>query len=180
MKKFLDEDIIKSQIDQLFNSRINTHLWSQQILGVLIRRSQVFIRQAHLLLIVIVLYLTYALASLHIPSFAPSSERIRYIISSTPEFINQLNLSNFEIKFTRSFNSSQEFQQYLLGKYSYKIKQNNIFNLFRITNMVIESLFSKKINRFSNNLFQSIRMLYSITYSIKYNYFMSTNICIIF
>jgi hypothetical protein len=173
---YLDENIIKSQIDQLFTSRTNTHLWFQQILGVLIRRSQVFIKRARLLLIVIVLYLAYALAPLYMPSFAPSSERIHYIISSIPEFTNQLNLSNFETKFTPSFNSSREFQQYLLGINSYKIKRNNIFNLFRLTNMV----FSKKINRSSNNLFRSIRMLCSITYSIKYNYFMSTNICIIF
>jgi hypothetical protein len=176
---------MKSQIDALFTSQTNTHLWSQQIFGVLIRRSQVFIRRARLLLIVLVLYLIYALAPLYMPSFAPSSsERIRYIISSTSEFINKLNLKNFETKFIRSFNSSQEFQQYLLGKYLFlylNIRLNqSIFLLFRITNLDIESSFSKKINRYSNNFFRSTRMLYSITYSIQYNYFMFTHIFIIF
>jgi len=116
---YLDENIMKSQIDTLFTSRTSTqrtHLWSQQIMGVLIRRSQVFLRQARLLPIVIFLYLIYALAPLYIPSFISSSnERIRYVISSSPEFIDKLNLKNFDIILAPLCNSSQEFQQYLLG-----------------------------------------------------------------
>jgi hypothetical protein len=60
------------------------------------RRSQVFVRRARLLPIVVLLYLAYALAPLYTPSLAPSSERIRYIVSSSPEFISKLNLKNFE------------------------------------------------------------------------------------
>jgi hypothetical protein len=77
----------------------------------------VFLRQARLLPIVVFLYLIYALAPLYIPSFTSSSnERIRYVISSSPEFIDKLNLKNFDIKLAPLCNSSQEFQQYLLGK----------------------------------------------------------------
>jgi hypothetical protein len=63
--------------------------------------------------IVIFLYLAYALAPLYIPSFAPSSEQSRYLISSPPEFIDKINLKDFEKKFLPIFNSSQEFQEYL-------------------------------------------------------------------
>ncbi|CAF3465007.1 unnamed protein product [Rotaria sp. Silwood1] len=112
-----DENIMKSQIDTLFASRTSTqstHLWSQQILAVLIRRGQVLLKRARLLPLIIFLYLIYALSPLYMPSFNPSFERIHYIISSSPEFINKLNLKKFENKFAPIFNSSQEFQQYLL------------------------------------------------------------------
>ncbi|CAF4249763.1 unnamed protein product [Rotaria sp. Silwood2] len=112
-----DENTIKSQIDTLFASRTNTkstHLWSQQILAILIRRGQVLMRRARLLPLIIFLYLIYALSPLYMPSFDPSSERIHYIISSSPEFTNKLNLKKFENQFAPIFNSSQEFQQYLL------------------------------------------------------------------
>ncbi len=105
----------KPQIDALFALRTTTHRWSQQVLGVLIRRSQMFVRQARLLPIVIILYLIYALAPLYMPSFASPSERISYIISSSSELTEKLNLKNFETKFIPSFDSSGDFQQYLLG-----------------------------------------------------------------
>ena len=113
----IEENTIKSQIDTLFNTRTNTqrnHLWFQQILGILIRRGQVFLRRARLLPLVIFLYLAYALAPLYIPSFAQSSEKTRYIISSASELIDNINLKNFERISIPSFNSSEEFQEYLL------------------------------------------------------------------
>ncbi|CAF0738146.1 unnamed protein product [Rotaria sordida] len=123
-----DDNIIKSQIDTLFSSRTSTqstHLWFQQILAVLIRRGQILLRRARLLPLVIFLYLIYALSPLYMPSFASSSERIRYIISSSPEFINKLNLNKFENKLAPTFNSSQEFQQYLLELPTWSANQHH-------------------------------------------------------
>ncbi|UJR32205.1 hypothetical protein I4U23_019670 [Adineta vaga] len=110
-----DESTNQSQIDVLFTTRTNTHsidLWYQQILGILIRRSQIFLRRARLLPIVIFLYLLYALAPLYLPSFtSSSSERIRYIVSSSStQYIDKLNLKSFDMKIV---SSSQKFQKYL-------------------------------------------------------------------
>ncbi|CAF1260128.1 unnamed protein product [Rotaria sordida] len=117
-----EESTVKSSINTLFNARTSTqrsHLWAQQIFGVLIRRGQVFLRRARLLPIIILLYVVYALAPLYMPSFVPASvssnEYVRYIISSHSNLINTLPLKNFDIKFTPSFYSTQEFKQYLLG-----------------------------------------------------------------
>ncbi|CAF3499909.1 unnamed protein product [Rotaria socialis] len=112
-----DENIIKSQIEKLFNLRTSTkstYVWSQQALAVLIRRGQVLLKRARLLPFILFLYLAYEFSSLYMPSFPSPSERIRYIISSRPEYINKLDLKIFEKNFAPIFNSSQEFQQYLL------------------------------------------------------------------
>ncbi len=121
---YLEENKVHSQINRLFEVRTSTqrtHLWSQQILGVLIRRGQVFLKRARLLPIVLLLYLAYALAPLYMP-FTPSSlssgEHIRYIITSPPELIKSLPLKNLDIKLTPSFySSSEDFGKYLLSKY---------------------------------------------------------------
>lgn len=113
---FSDEGNVQSQIEKLFALRTNqqwTQLWSQQTLAVLIRRGQVLLKRARLLPLVIILYLAYALAPLYMPSFASSSERIRYIISSSPEHLNKLDLKNSHYKIVPVFNSSKDFQQYL-------------------------------------------------------------------
>jgi hypothetical protein len=106
---YLEEDTIKSQINTLFDAQTSTqrtHLWSQQILGVLIRRGQVFLRRARLLPIVLLLYLAYALAPLYMPSSVSSSvssiEPFRYIISSPRELHDKLPLKNLDRKFTPS------------------------------------------------------------------------------
>ncbi|CAF1229461.1 unnamed protein product [Rotaria sp. Silwood1] len=116
-----EESTIKSSINTLFNTRTNTQrsqLWCQQILAVLIRRSQVFLRRARLLPILVLLYLVYVFAPLYIPSFAPisvsSTEHIRYIISSHSNVIDKLSFKNLDTKFTPSLYSVQEFQEYLL------------------------------------------------------------------
>lgn len=84
------------------------------------RRGEVFLRRARLLPIIILLYVAYALAPLYMPSFASSSpssiEQIRYIISTPPEFIKNLSLSKFDVKFTPAFYSAQDFEKYLLRK----------------------------------------------------------------
>ncbi|CAF1141149.1 unnamed protein product [Adineta steineri] len=109
---------MKSQINELFTLRTTTqltYLWFQQILGVLIRRSQIFLKQARLLPIVIFLYIIYALTPLYMPSLTSSSESIRYIISSSSfEYKTKLNLKNFDIKSIPFSHSSQEFQKHLL------------------------------------------------------------------
>lgn len=115
----LDENTVKSQIKTLFDARTNPHrsqLWSQQILGVLIRRGQVFLRRARLLPIVILLYLAYAFAPLYMPSFGSSSssiEPIQYIISTQPELRDNLPLKSFQTKFTPTLHSPKEFEDYL-------------------------------------------------------------------
>ncbi|CAF2826384.1 unnamed protein product [Rotaria sp. Silwood2] len=116
-----EESTVRSSINTLFNARTSTQrsqLWSQQILGVLIRRGQVFLRRARLLPILVLLYLAFALAPLYMPSFAPTSisstEYVRYIISSRSNLIDKLLLKNLDTKFTPSFYSVREFQQYLL------------------------------------------------------------------
>ncbi len=120
---YVEENTVESQINKLFDAKTSTqrnHLWSQQFFGVLIRRGQVFLRRARLLPIILLLYLAYALAPLYMPSFTPSSvlstEHIRYIVSAPSELINKLPLKNFDTKFTPSFYSAREFQQYLLGE----------------------------------------------------------------
>jgi hypothetical protein len=116
---YLEDNTIESQIDTLFAVRTSTHLWVQQTLGVLIRRGQVFLRRARLLPIVVLLYLIYALAPLYMPSLGPSFGsspiQTRYIISSAPQLKDKLNLKNFDSTFAPFFNSSHDFQQYLLG-----------------------------------------------------------------
>ena len=118
-----DENRVDSQINALFEARTSTNrtdLWSQQILGVLIRRGEVFLRRARLLPLVLLLYLAFALAPLYMPSFVPqstlSTEHIRYIISSPPEVIKTLRMKNLHVKFTPSFYSAGELEKYLLSK----------------------------------------------------------------
>ncbi|CAF0886578.1 unnamed protein product [Adineta steineri] len=119
-----EENNVKTQINTLFDARTSTqrnHLWSQQAFGVLIRRGQLFLRRARLLPILLLLYVAYALASRYMPSFTPSStENIRYIISSRSNLIDKLPLKDLDVKFTPSFYSTEEFQQYLLGIHTWK------------------------------------------------------------
>lgn len=119
------------------------------------------------------------ISTLYMPSFAPPSERISYIISSSRELTEKLNLKNFEMKFIPLIDSSQDFQQYLLGNRFFFFIET-FRNLFRIADMVVELSSSERINRYSNNFFGSFRMLYSIPCSIEYHNLMFANICIIF
>ncbi len=121
---FIEESTVHSQINALFEARTSTqrtHLWSQQTLGVLIRRGQVFLRRARLLPLVLLLYLAYALAPLYMPSLNPvsvsSAEHTRYIITAPPELIKSLPLKNLDKKITSSFYSAEDFEKYLLSKY---------------------------------------------------------------
>lgn len=127
---FIEEGTVKSSIEALFNARTTTnpfHLLYQQIVGVLIRRGQVFLRRARLLPIILILFLAYAFAPLYMPSFALSSssstEHIRYIVSSHPDFLNQLPLKTMDMKLSPVFNSAENFEHYLFRMYNYS-KQN--------------------------------------------------------
>lgn len=108
-----NEEIDQPQIKALFDLRTKTAPWSQQMLAVLIRRFQVFARRARLLPIVIGFYLIYALAPLYMPSFAASTERTSYVISSPSELIVKDYKNNFETQFAPVFHSSADFQKYL-------------------------------------------------------------------
>ncbi|CAF0831884.1 unnamed protein product [Adineta ricciae] len=111
-----DEGNLKSQIDILFTTRTNsriTDLWLQQVLGVFIRRSQIFLRRARLLPIVLILYLLYALAPIYLPSFNSSTQELSYIISSPLEHINAMNLRQFPVKTVPFYSTSKQFQEYL-------------------------------------------------------------------
>ena len=120
----LEENTVDSSIDELFKTRTTTrrsYLWFQQILGVLIRRGQVFLRQARLLPVAVLIYLAYALAPLYTPSFALTAatpaEYVRYIVSASSELMDNLSLKNLDIKFTPSLYSSREFEEYLLSMF---------------------------------------------------------------
>lgn len=133
---FIEEGTVKSSIEALFNARTTTnpfHLLYQQIVGVLIRRGQVFLRRARLLPIILILFLAYAFAPLYMPSFALSSssstEHIRYIVSSHPDFLNQLPLKTMDMKLSPVFNSAENFEHYLFRMYNYS-KQNICIILF--------------------------------------------------
>ena len=109
----VNEEVDQPQIKALFDLRTKTSPWSQQMLAVLIRRCQVFVRRARLLPIVIGFYLIYALAPLYMPSFAASTERTSYIISSPSELVGKVYKKNFETQFAPVFHSSADFQKYL-------------------------------------------------------------------
>lgn len=121
------ENTIQSKIEKLFETRTSskrTHLYTQQTIGVLIRRGQVFLRRARLLPIILLLYLAYALSPLYMPTFAISStDQVRYIVTAPVAIQNRLSLP----KTTDRFYSIENFQKYLLNTrtwysdyYSYK------------------------------------------------------------
>ncbi|CAF4164644.1 unnamed protein product, partial [Rotaria magnacalcarata] len=109
----------------LFDARTSTnksYLWSQQAIGVLIRRGDILLKRARLLPIILLFYVLYALSPLYMPSSsstpASTAEHIRYIISSSPDLINKLPLKKLDAKFTPSLYSAQHFERYLSGEYN--------------------------------------------------------------
>ncbi|CAF3149244.1 unnamed protein product [Rotaria socialis] len=117
-----EESTVKSSINTLFDARTSTnksYLWSQQAIGVLIRRGNVLLKRARLLPIILLFYVLYAFSPLYMPSSsstpASTAEHIRYIISSSPALINKLPLKKLDAKFTPSLYSAQHFERYLSG-----------------------------------------------------------------
>ena len=114
-----DESTVKAQIATLFGTKTVTQpsrLWSQQILGVVIRRARVFLRRARLLPVIVLLYLAYALAPLYMPSFESTPVRsTRYVVSAPAHLIGRLSLKARNMDIAPSFISTRDFQNYLLG-----------------------------------------------------------------
>lgn len=112
----LDTDVVQSQMKTLFLTRTSHRPWLQQCIGVALRRIHILSKQARILPLVIGLYLIYALVPLRLYTWTSSSQSVHYIVSSPAEFIDRLNLNNFQKTILSPVNSSDEFQQQLLSK----------------------------------------------------------------
>lgn len=112
-----DPKIIEAQMKTIFQTKSRPRPWFEQALGVLYRRLQVFLKQARLLPLIVLIYFILILLIRYLPSWTPPSKvTYHYIISTPSEFQDRLTSTDFEKTFLPPVNASSAFEKYLIGK----------------------------------------------------------------